>query len=179
MGKKRRAWWIVGGLVVAVALSAAIAFFIDYNSTDARIERAVAHIVEEYGFEVVYQLHEPIGLSPATVGTVRYFQRAPMGAKEEAEIVAVLRDACPSCKYERTAYDEDHVPVELTVIDPWMKGHKFSPKDLVGGVGYAGVTYIPDDRGYELPEFEPSASLVLVKMDRPSLWQRIKGLWPW
>ena len=38
VGKKRRVWWIVGALVAAVVLFAAVAFLVSYNSTDARIE---------------------------------------------------------------------------------------------------------------------------------------------
>ena len=178
MGKKRRVWWIVGALVVAVALFAAVAFYIDYNNTYARMERAVAQIVQEYGFE---PQNPPrwSGFELARPGSVTEFRRAPVSAETAGEIVDFIRGACPSLDYKHSFLEGDYMPATMGDGDPWPDVHKFSRKELGGGVGLAVVTFIPDNGGYGIPEFERTARLGLVKMDGSSLWQRIKGLWPW
>ena len=64
VGNKRRLRWIAGAFGAVVALFIAVAFYLDYNSTDAKIERAVAQIVEEYGFESVSYTHLTLPTTP-------------------------------------------------------------------------------------------------------------------
>ncbi|MCH8980341.1 MAG: hypothetical protein IH945_14045 [Armatimonadetes bacterium] len=171
MGKKRRVWWVVGGFVVAVALFAAIAFYIDYNSTDARIERAVAQIVEEYGFELQGQMPGYVG--PPLGGGA--YSRAPVSAETEDEIVAILRGACPSCDYNLrvTAANNIHTTGEQTVVE-----HVIFRLDQGDGLS-DGLVFAPDNKDGGLLGAGPGAILLVIKFERPSLWQRIKGLWPW
>ncbi|MCH8978685.1 MAG: hypothetical protein IH945_05515 [Armatimonadetes bacterium] len=173
MGKKRRVWWIVGSFVL---LLLAIGFFIDYNRTDARVERAVAQIIEEYGFEF---RSEVAGFSPGPKRWVasKGYSRAPMSEETASEIVAILRDAWPSCSYDHTGYDKDLV-AGTTGDDPWIDVHVFLPQERDGG-STASILFYPDDKGYGIPGAEPTATISVSTFDRPSLWQRIKGLWPW
>ena len=168
MGKKRRVWWIVGSLVVAVALFAAVAFLVDYSSTDARIERAVAQIVEDYGFELQSQTSGYFGPQTSFIGHT--YSRAPVGAETASEIAAILREACPSCKHDILVTTRDG--------DPWMEWFNILTEEQ-GGQWANRVSFQPDNQGFGLPEIEPYSSLELYNLVRPSLWQRIKGLWPW
>ena len=177
MGKKRRVWWIVGALVVAVALFAAIAFLVDYNSTDARVERAVAQIVEEYGFEYQGRADSWFDKSKGILTGDEY--RSPAIGTEQADgIVAILRDACPSWQYEHSAFDEDLQHITATDGDPTIELHTFTSTEPRGGI-IAIIGFVPDDDGMASAGADHTAVLSLNIFDRPGLWQRIKGLWPW
>ena len=171
MGKKRRAWWIVGALVVAVALFAVGSFFVDHNSTDARMERAVAQIVEEYGFEPQAKLPDYIG--PGLRG--KSYSRAPVSAQAEREIVAILREACPSYEYEHRNVGSYNSPAPG---EPLTKTHVFFRAGQRRGMPQ-GVVFYPDNKGYAEPGAVPAADLAVVHIPAATLWQRIKGLWPW
>ena len=172
--KKRKVLWVGGSIVVAVALFAAIAFFIDYNSTDARVERAVAQIVEEYGFELKFQGPIDLGL-PRGSPISKTYSRAPVSAEKASAIVAMLRSACPSCKYDHMVIDGDILPDNFS--GP-IETHNFRPQDQDGGL-IAAIAFNPNNRGHGRPENEPEATFHVSKFDRPSLWLRIRGLWPW
>ena len=172
--KKRKGLWVGGALVVAVALSAAVAFLVNYNSTDVRIERAVAQIVEEYGFELKFQ--GPIDLGfPRGMPINKTYLRAPVSAETASAIVTILRDACPSCKYDHMVIDGDILPDNFS--GP-IETHNFRPEDQDGGL-FAGIAFNPNNRGHGRPDTEPTASVSLSMFDRPSLWQRVKQMWPW
>ena len=171
--KKRRVWWVVGGLIVAVALFVAVAYFVGDNPADARLERAVAEIVEEYGFEIQPQQPGHFA-SPSHVIT---YARAPVDTEIAEEIVALLRDACPMHKYVHVVLDENFLGVAAFGGDPWLKTHRFTPPTHDGG-GTIEVFFIPDDHRSGIGDPPMSAILVLVE-SRPSLRQRIRGLWPW
>ena len=173
MGKKRRVLWIVGSLVLLVL---AIGFIIDYNRTDARIERAVAQIVEEYGFEFQTEVAEFSPGLQARITSIGY-SRAPMSEESADEIVAILRDAWPSCRYDHTGYDKDIVSVPRGV-DPWIDVHLFLSQER-DGVSTASILFHPDNKGFGQPNIEPTAAISVNTLDKPSLWQRIKGLWTW
>ena len=173
VGNKRRVWWIVGAIALAVALFAAVAFFIGYNGTDAKIERAMARIVEEYGFE--FQEQVPGYFHP---GSGESYSRTPVSAEMASEIVAILREALPSCEYRHFVYDEDDARVTRSGGDPWREAHQFAPTEQLRGRTEV-LVFVPDDKGRIGHQDEPHAYIDAYKSDRPDLWQRIKGLWPW
>ena len=177
MSKRRKVWWIASGVVTALALFALTVFLIDYNSTDAKIERAVAQIVEEYGFELEGRVPGSLVLQQKLVIVVVYM-RAPVETETADEIVTILRAACPSWEHEVRVYDEDHVPVTTSSGDPWTEVHEFRPAEQYSG-RVAGVGFSPDNKGFGKPEIQPSASISLLRLYRPSLWEKIKGMWPW
>ena len=166
MGKKRRVWWIVGAAVVFFGCYAHLSV---YNSTDARIKRAVAQIVEEYGFE----LH---ARAPGRRLADRY-STAPVDEETADEIVAILREGCPSLD-DRSFLLLDRHPGLVPDFGHPVEVHFFVAEEQHGH-RTVRIKFNPAHGGLWLPGYEPGASLVVHKFDRPSLWQRIKGLWPW
>ena len=174
--KKRRAWWIVGGVATAIALFVAIAFYLDYNSTDAMAERAVAQIVEEYGFEYY----------DGSLTEVMWFDddyevmysRAPMDSDTADEIVEKLRAACPWWKYSYDACDKDFRPVVKNGGEPWREIHGFYLQSEISGYWNTRIQFTPYNK-FVFENEEPIAVIDVIWYPRPSLWQRIKGLWPW
>ena len=168
MVKRRKFWWIVGGITAAFALFIVTVFLIDYNSTDAKIERAVAQIVEEHGFEVQ---DERRGAFDKPSRMVRYvlFNRMPLDVDTASEIVASLNTACPSWKHDYSTSN---------VGNPNQETHHFSRLDQYEG-RVSSVVFVYD---YEAPEgtgVKPIAGIVLYGTIKLSLWQRIKRMWPW
>ena len=100
-----------------------------------------------------------------------------MGAESASEIVALFREACPSCKESYLGYDKHRKPFNESGGEPWAEIHNFDPKAQDGGQVF-GVSFIPDSKGLVGPNGEPEASIAVFRFERPSLWQRIKGLWP-
>lgn len=169
MGKKRRVWWIVGGAATAFTLFVAIVYYFDYNSPEARLERAVAQIVEKYGFVPAGQ-HRVINEETKFMSTD--YSRAALGEEKASEIVAQLRAACPDLKYSLSVIDKDQLP------ENWSGGmniHKIRRGDLDGEMT-GGVTFSPNDRGGGRPGFEPVAMIRVLKLNSPSLWQKIKEM---
>ncbi len=133
----------------------------------------MAQIVEKYGFEVQDQTGTP---SKDVITEV--YSRAPVDAATASEIVAILREGCPSCAYANGVFDEDDLPVTAGGGGPSWEAHGFS-QDLRDGGFTEGVSFIPDFKGQVRPWTAPGASLIVFKFVRPSLWQRIEARWPW
>lgn len=171
--KKRKAMWIVGALVVA--LFAAGTLVMDYNSTDAKIERAIAQIVAEYGFERPDHLPGRRGKQLSNP-LIDVYSSAPIEAETAADIWARLRDVCPSWEnYYSLVYDH-RSPHNLGYISFEVQ-NCIAPEQYDGRIAVIGFTADTNPAGIQ--EFEPRAFLILYKQVRPSPWERIKGIWPW
>lgn len=161
--KKRKAWWIACGLVGAVALFLAVTFVVDYYKADSRIEHAVEFIAEKYDFQFE---RESFGGS-GSQGHVYYtYSRKSVDAETSEEIVAIIREACPSWKLKHSVFDLGREAYSFT-----------PPKRHTGSL--TQVLFNPDDKGRGVPDREPESLLSIAKDNRPSLWERIKGMWPW
>ena len=166
MGKKRRVWWIVASLVVAVALFAGLAYqFSDDSRADARTERAVDHIIEEYGFELFAVVLRPNGVE-------HVFTRAPLGVEEEAEVVAHLRAIGSAVPYERLTFNYELAAGSNG--EHFLVLHTFSP---AGARRYVRIEFTANNRGLDDYGPEHVAHITEVKQHVPNLWERIKGLW--
>ena len=170
--KKRRVWWIVGSLVVAVALFAAVAFIVDYNSTDARIGRAVARIVDEYGFEQTQS--ESYGSPFETGGAVEY-SRTFDTMEETVRILSALKAACQGYDYIHHVLDDGYGVASDSGLEPVTEMHVFASDD--SRVRELVVVFQLDEVGSGP---EQSASLFMSWTTvQGGLWERINGLWPW
>ena len=176
MSKRRKVWWIVGGVATAFALFVVTAFLIDYNSTEARMERAVAQIVEEYGFE--YRSQDPRTFAFSIERKYILRRRESVDVETSDEIVAILRDACPSWEYKVQAYDFLFQPVTETSDYVWQVSHRFTREDeKVDKI--ASIEFTTVNTTYMITDFKTAASLSLYKNRTFGLWQRIKGMGPW
>ena len=171
--KKRRVLWIVGGVLGFVALLFVTAFLIEWNSPDARMERAVAQIVDDYGFVARdYPWYDFSSL--VRDSSIELYSRESTDAETEDEIVARLRAACPSWEYSSRA-DLKYFTIVRFLFGPIGQDYSFiSPERNRGSV--VGVYFAPVAGGQSR---EHQAFLGLIKQDKPSLWERIKGMWPW
>ena len=140
------------------------------------LERAVAQIVKEYGFKYRFRNRHD-SLRPHRKVWGYLYDRSPLDAETATEIVAILRDACPSCHFMHSGFDEDGRSIKIGDDEPTSGGYNFTPKKLGEGRS-ASVLFVPDSTDVGQWQPEPMANLIL-SVDRPSLWQRIKGRWPW
>ena len=149
-------------------LTAVISVSLDYNSDSARLERAVAQIVEEYGLELQSELPGYFN-NPRREFTKYRFTGSPISAEETEEIVAILRSASDSGRYERTVIPSGSVllvqvhNVFIREQDSWNPKIKFTP-------------YTVDA---SQTDSVPEATLILFDFEEPSLLERLKELWPW
>ena len=177
MKRKRKVWWIAGGVAAAFALFVLTVFLIDYNSTDAKIERAVAQIVEEHGFEL--QDQPPFRFWPLATweGSTTIVKRGSVSTETAGKIVRDISEACPSWKYEHLVWDDSHEFVATSAKEPWQERHDFVPPKTHSG-NISAIMFFPAEKDH-LPYGELTARLTIYKHDRLGLWERIKGLWPW
>ena len=167
MGKKRRLWWIGGAVVAVVALFAAIAFFIDYNSSDARIERAVARVVEEYGFEKRnnpqdWTLGVGNGQGPWIPIQATYYGRPPMNERGFSALAEDIESVYDSYAFHSRSIEEKVVQLNLTFGDDRsvvsIRAQEFEYMGVSGG---------------------PVLILVVTRRAETGIWDRIRAWWPW
>ena len=173
--KKLKVMSIVG---VPVALFALVAFLSVYYSTDARINRAVAQIVDEYGFELDAQLPS-YSKNPHRSFVRDRYVRPPLGAESADEIAEILLRACPSCEYEHRVDDDDRLLFVASGVEPLREVHYYRTEEARGGMT-ARIHFVPDVSGFGIPQVEPSAHLNVFNYEKPpGLWDRLKATWLW
>ena len=166
---------MVGALVAAVALFGGLAFLSVQSSTDARIERAVARIAEEYGFEysTEYASYHNGARRPLLADI--YTGRA-LGQEEKGRIVARLERACPSCTTELVKMGDTSPGFTLPFAEPTYDVHYWFPED---GSAIWSVMFVFDDRGISSGDDAPSSMLTITRYSDSGPWSFLKRLWPW
>ena len=103
----------------------------------------MAQIVEEYGFEYSGQMPGYMAWRQKWVGS-KLYSRAPVDAVTAREIVAILREACPSCQYLHSGYD-DSVLTRGFYGD--VEVYEFFPEEALG-IGIESVGLAPNHGGH-------------------------------
>lgn len=173
MVRKRKAWWIAGAVGATVALFAGVAFYLDYSSPDARIERAVLQVIEDFDFELVGQ-HTPENDYDGRINVRLEYARVHTDEKTDNQIVVRLRKACSTYKYERVIYPKADLSA-LSTDEEWH--HLFQYNDH--GDLVANYSLLWHDETYVDTVDGPRMTLYITKVRQKNLWEKIKLLWPW
>lgn len=174
MKKNRKAWWIVACAATAFALFVFAIILINYNSTDAQIERAVAQIVEEHGFE--FQ-----GVSPGHIierrgkFVVATYSRESLDADMARDVASILHESCSGFECYHPVIDEGEISIEWSDV---AYVHNIVQLDRDGGV-IVEILFYPNIQEFERPDGDAISLLRVTATEQPGQWERIKRIWPW
>ena len=173
--KKRRAWWIVGGVACFVVLSIVTVMLVETNRPDARLERAIREIIAEQKFE--YKGRDVGYLRGSNKEVLSdMFCGGPLSQEDGKWIVAQLRQACPKCSVEVVTAGVDILPVTMPSDEPTYDIHSWSPQE---GSAIMNIMVIFDDKGIGDQDDSPSSSLTVSRYGEVDRWSFLKNLWPW
>lgn len=166
MKKRRKVWWIVGGVLGFVVLLFVSALVRVWNSPDERLERALQEIIAENGLVPAPSVALlPIG-SFVELSTNDSYVGEPISQENGTEILAQLKDACPSCTVA--------VETRGRGMKPVLNVHAFyTPEDS----NFDSVVIMFDDKGVNLAS--PVSEMLVVRKLKRDPWSFFKNLWPW
>ncbi|MCH7903298.1 MAG: hypothetical protein IH944_01875 [Armatimonadetes bacterium] len=158
MRKKRKVWWIVGGVGFVVLFMFAM-LVMRVNSADAKMTATLEGLAARYGLEVfpLYAIRPP-----RFIGNV--YQSPELSEADIDEILKTIDDACQDC----------------AVRPRDRKFDDFGLKSFYTGDQYQSIqeiTIVGKD-AFE-PHFKGQSSGILVARRTPTLVDRIKSWWPW
>ena len=152
MGKKRRVWWIVGG-VLAVLCAALI---VGSHSPGTGAERALEGIIDEYAFELDYREDRSTVHSGIPTVTDVYVGDL-IRPRDEDEAVGIIRKAFPGWKH--SGRDGWHIFINKRPRKGSIATIEFMP--------YADI-------------WHGSSSLEVTRYaGSPSAREKYEALWPW
>lgn len=171
MVKRRRAWWIVGGVIFIVMLTAG-AFLVQQNSRDDRLDQELARIIDEYGFEDRFADSTQVSNPPDW--RIYSYRVAKLSQSDVEKIANRIERACDGCEAVRRGASGslDSFTIET--------GRGFSEAVSIRLEGSVEADFFGLEReGHPHTPFFETSLFIEKNPYRPSLWDRIKGLWPW
>ena len=161
--KTRKVRWIVGGVLGFVLLYSATAFLVAWNSPNARLERALNQIITEQGFVL-----NPSGtvnfLGLGSFDSFAIYESKPISQEDATQIVALFREACPSCTLDVTKDESAYDDLMLVT-------------DESSNIGT--VIIIFDDKGQRTANNSPASEMTVFRGGASRRKSFLKNLWPW
>ena len=173
MRKKRKVWWIVGGVLCFFALIFVTALLVERNSEEARLERALQVIIVEQGLEYKETRVRRDRDSGEVISWTLY-EGEPISLAQKKRVLDQLREFFPSYSIEVLTRDQgnfDAIPSSGPTFDIIVCRTKEESTIVT-------FSMIFDDRGFMSENDSPSSSLGVSRLrDDPLLF--LKRLWPW
>ena len=161
--KRSKARWIVGGVLGFIVLFFVTALVMESNSQDARLERALSQIIVEQGFELdPYPTVNFLGLG--SFDSYAIYEGKPISQEDERQIVALFREACPSCSLDVTK-DESAYDVLMLVTDE--------------SSNIGTIIIIFDDKGQRTAGSLPASKMTVFRGGASCRKSLLNKLWPW
>lgn len=166
VGRKRKAWWIVGGVLCFFVLIFAAILIAQFNSIEARLDRTLVGVLEEYGFELVYP--EKNMLRDARNAYVTAY-RAPVLTDDEIDDVTARI-------YEEFGPDDMSTHSFLNADGSKENNIYISER----GVSVMSILIARNELVYLMAsDTVPSSAILIFKRKPIGVIERLKNLWPW
>jgi len=94
VSKRRKVWWIVGGVLACIIISAVLLLPLD-SSADAQMKARLDAVVEKYGFEREMNYG---GTSANSRDDVVIFRTGALSSEQTEDVVSMLVADCSECK---------------------------------------------------------------------------------
>lgn len=174
--KKRKVWWIVGGVLGIFVLYSAIASYVSWNSQDARMERAIGRILEENGLEYRSNVLDVGSGSFRSQPRWATYVGGRIGQENERQIRAQLQEACPECTVSVMKSTDNSSPPPRGYSGPTFDIHFWITPDYPT-VGEVRIVF--DDKGVRGMGETRASVLTVTRYRNPDPWSFLKSLWPW
>ena len=172
--KKRKVWWIVSGVLGFVVLLFVTALLVEWNSPNARLERALQEIIAEHGLELT-PVDSVNWMRTSDLESWAIYEGAPINLENEERILAQLKQDCPSYIVFVKTYGMDLVTNPAPGEPNFVTYNLLSPDESAS----TSITITFDDKGLESEGDLRSSQISILRYGKSNPWSFLKNLWPW
>ncbi len=144
------------------------------KSIEARDERTVARVIEEYGFRLYESTPDYVNSSGRRSVRDRYVG-ATIDEGSVEELVKTLQETCRPHMHGHRYYDMHGQAISDGDGDPWREVYVFVQTDLLGS-WTSSVVFVPYNKRWDEAGYRPSAYLAVHTYEEPTLKRRIKDM---
>ncbi|MCH7903995.1 MAG: hypothetical protein IH944_05435 [Armatimonadetes bacterium] len=161
MGKKRRVWWVAGGVGLVVLFTFTM-LAMHVNSADARMDATLEDIALRYSLDVE---HTGETFRSGSTSFVRTWESSELTAADMEQILRTIDAACKNC----TADPSDREFGEAGAVF-FQPGDEYDQTFLI---------IVADGRvAYDVWGGTLTRGIMVVRINRP-FWVRVTDWWPW